>query len=381
MSYGLVALDDGLRHHINMGAKRHIKLVVSDVHLGTGATLPDGGINPLEDFRKDDKFVEFLEYYTTGEYAGADVELVINGDFFDFLMAKTTSQTPYEIFENVAVYKIRRILRGHPKVINALKKFLDEGHNIKLIWGNHDAGLWWPAVQEEVRAAIGSKLEIMFTPYEFDGVRIEHGHQYEVTHEFDMDRIFLQAKGKKVLNYPFGSFFVAGFLAKLKGKRHYITQVVPFSKFLRWAFIFDFWFALIHGIHVIWFFIKMRFIHHPYRFTRLSKTLLILGEIFKRPDFVVVAKKVIKKAKCQILVLGHNHQATHRYFRNGSQYVNTGTWTDITSFSPGNLGRVSKPTYAFIEYKDGSKPGEGVAPYICLRVWRGKHKEWEEFEL
>lgn len=358
--------------------KKHIKIVVSDCHLGTGATLPDGGINPLEDFRKDDKFVEFLDYYASGNHAS--VELVINGDFFDMLQARTTTSMPYEIIESIAVYKIRRILRGHPKVIEAMKKFINRGHHIKMIWGNHDAGIWWPGVQEEIRHVISPKLEICLQPYEFDGVRIEHGHQYEIMHHFDEGNMFLQRKGRTILNYPFGSFFVAGFLARLKLKRHYIMSVFPFSKFLRWAFIFDFWFALIQGIRACWFFFKMRFIFHPLRFTRFSKTLQILYELFKRPLFARIAPDIIAKTGAQILLMGHNHEATHRHYRNGTQYVNTGTWTDFTSFDPGSLGRMSRPTYALIEYPEGASPGQGTVPLVSLRIWRGKHHESEPFE-
>jgi metallophosphoesterase superfamily enzyme len=97
-----------------MSSKKHIKIVISDCHLGAGANLPDGGINPLEDFRKDDKFVEFLDFYSSGEYENANIELVINGDFFDMLQTRT-SHFPYEILENIAVHKIKLILRGHPK--------------------------------------------------------------------------------------------------------------------------------------------------------------------------------------------------------------------------------------------------------------------------
>ncbi|MDZ4678705.1 MAG: metallophosphoesterase [Oligoflexia bacterium] len=361
--------------------KRHIKLVISDCHLGTGATLSDGGVNPLEDFRKDDKFVEFLEFYTSGEYLGSTVELIINGDFFDMLQTRTTSSTPYEIIENIAVYKIRRILKGHPKVINAMKQFIQKGFKIKMIWGNHDAGLWWPGVQEEIKNTISPELEILFVPYEFDEIRIEHGHQYEIIHHFDVDRIFIEAKGRKILNYPFGSFFVGGFLTPLKIKRNYISQVVPFNKFLRWAFIFDFWFAVTHGFRVMWFFFKMRFIYHPLRFARLSKTIKIMFEIFKRPNFVNLAPEIMQKHNAQVLIMGHNHQPTHRHYHDGRQYINTGTWTDITSFDPGSLGRMSRPTYAYIEYPEGVTPGQGVIPKVALRIWRGKHHEWEEFEL
>jgi len=362
-----------------MSSKKHIKIVVSDCHLGSGARLSDGGMNPLEDFRKDDKFVEFLEFYSSGMYENAEVELVINGDFFDMLQTRT-SEIPYEIIESIAVHKIKLILRGHPKVIKAMQNFIEKGHHIKMIWGNHDAGLWWPGVQKEIINAINPKLEICLSCYEFDGVRIEHGHQYEVMNNFDTDKMFLESKGRIILNYPFGSFFVAGFLTRLKLRRNYINQVVPFSKFLRWGLIFDFWFTVSQGFRSMWFFFKMRFISHPLRFARLSKTLLIFHELFNRPHFYKIAPAIIEKHCCQILIMGHNHQADHRHYPNGSQYLNTGTWTDVTSFDPGSLGRLSRPTYALIEYPDGVAPGQGVLPQVFLRIWKGKHHVFEEFE-
>ena len=361
--------------------RKHLKIVISDCHLGTGATLSDGGINPIEDFRKDDKFVEFLEFYSSGEHKDDEVELVINGDFFDMLQARTTTATPYEIIESIAVYKIRRILRGHPKVVSALRDFCGKPHKrVKMIWGNHDAGLWWPKVRAELHRSISPLLEISLDPYEFDGVRIEHGHQYEILNQFDLENMFIERNGRKILNYPFGSFFVGGFLARLKTKRNYITQVVPFNKFIRWALIFDFWFAVTHGFQALWFFFKMRFIFHPLRFARFSKTIKIFFEIFHRPDFSELAPGIIKNHGCKILLMGHDHRPTHRHYRDGSQYVNTGTWTDIISFEAGTLGRMSRPTYALIEFPPGVAPGQGLLPQVSLRVWKGTHHESESFE-
>src|SRR4051794_15060514 len=60
-----------------------IKLVISDFHLSRGKWLKNGRRNPLEDFHQDDRFQEFLDYYSTGIYAATEVELIVNGDFFD----------------------------------------------------------------------------------------------------------------------------------------------------------------------------------------------------------------------------------------------------------------------------------------------------------
>jgi len=358
---------------------RHIKLIVSDCHLGSGARLKNGKLNPLEDFYKDDKFSEFLDYHTSGDFADVDVELIINGDFFDLLQVITSGNIPYGVLENTAIYKIRKILEGHPKVCQALKTFIEKGHRVIMIWGNHDAGLWWPGVQEEIRKTISRDIIFQFDPYTFDGVRVEHGHQYEIFHQFDLKNIFIERKGKRILNEPFGSFFVSGFLARLKLKRQYITNVIPFNKYLRWSMLFDFWFFFIQGLRAAVFFINTRFVYHPMRFSRFSKTVKILGEAFNRPKFAELAPGIMRKHHVKALIMGHDHQAMHLQFADGTQYLNTGTWTDVTSFDPGTLGRLSRPTYAFIEYPVGTAPGQGVLPRLSLKVWRGKYREWELF--
>ena len=66
--------------------ERQIRVVVSDFHLGTGSQR--GSFNPYEDFHEDERFAEFLEYHTTGEFEDAHVELVLNGDILDLLKVR-----------------------------------------------------------------------------------------------------------------------------------------------------------------------------------------------------------------------------------------------------------------------------------------------------
>ena len=54
----------------------------------------------------------------------------------------------------LALFKIRKILKGHTKVMAALRKFTDGGRKLVILWGNHDAALWWPGVHAEVRKEI-----------------------------------------------------------------------------------------------------------------------------------------------------------------------------------------------------------------------------------
>ena len=63
-----------------------LKVIVSDFHLGEGQER--GSLNPWENFHHDDKFAELLRYYSTDYYEDEDVELIINGDFFDLLQVR-----------------------------------------------------------------------------------------------------------------------------------------------------------------------------------------------------------------------------------------------------------------------------------------------------
>ena len=64
---------------------KKIKLVLSDLHLGKGRQLENGSLNSLEEFYYADKLVEFIQYYSSGAYRDYDVEIIINGDFLNFL--------------------------------------------------------------------------------------------------------------------------------------------------------------------------------------------------------------------------------------------------------------------------------------------------------
>ena len=66
-------------------ARKKIKIVVSDLHLGKGRILPGGGVNSFEEFYYGEKLVEFIQYYSSGAFRDYDVELIINGDFLNFL--------------------------------------------------------------------------------------------------------------------------------------------------------------------------------------------------------------------------------------------------------------------------------------------------------
>jgi len=369
------------------------KLVISDFHLSRGKWLRDGRKNPLEDFHQDEKFKEFLEHYSTGEFREADVELVVNGDFFDPLavipipdgLVAKGFEFPIEVEEPAAIQKFELITQGHPIAMEALRSFLGRGKKIIFRWGNHDAGLLWPGVQEFLAKSLAppkpTQLEFQQAPYIFDRVCIDHGHQYEVIHQFDERRIFIDREtpqGRiKIQNLPFGSFFVLGFLNRIKIKRSYINQVYPMRAYLRLSILLEPVNFLVTSLKLAWFFIKMRLVTHPMRFARISKTVEILGELLNRPHLEDIASQILSAPSevglpFDTIIMGHNHQAAHRIFPGSKQYINTGTWTPITSLDFGSLGHRVLRTYALVEYVEGKAR-------VSLKVWNGKQHVSEDY--
>ena len=101
------------------------KIVISDLHLAAGLFNEYGIQNPHEDFYFDDELVEFINYFSRGEYFDEEVELIINGDFFDFLNVAIDGEFQDVITESVSLQKLQLIIDGHKKVFKALNQFLE----------------------------------------------------------------------------------------------------------------------------------------------------------------------------------------------------------------------------------------------------------------
>ncbi|HEX2676995.1 MAG TPA: metallophosphoesterase, partial [Polyangiales bacterium] len=120
-----------------------LRIVVSDLHLGTG--VEQGKLNPHEDFYEDDRFAELLAHYDAHAGDETEIELVLNGDIFDLLKVKVGGVWPIEITEEVAAEKLRACLDGHPRTIRALKRFVARaGRKLVYLPGNHDLDMCFP---------------------------------------------------------------------------------------------------------------------------------------------------------------------------------------------------------------------------------------------
>ncbi len=175
--------------------------IISDLHLCEAEPMhsryPLWKKYKTREFFFDDQFRSFLEHIN--EQAGEEkIELILNGDIFDFDSVTFLPKHPsYKISwlekkrglepeQEKSVDKIRVILSDHAEWCEALHWFIEQGHRVVFIIGNHDLELHWKAVQVEI-------LNILdLTPEERTRVRfvewfyvsnqdtlIEHGNQYD----------------------------------------------------------------------------------------------------------------------------------------------------------------------------------------------------------
>lgn len=350
-----------------------LKLVVSDFHLGKGPYREDGSVNVLEDFRQDGKFAQFLDYHCEGEYADAEVELVVNGDFLNLLSVDLDGRLEERITERLAEEKTEAIVRGHPAVFEALARFLARPRrSITFLVGNHDPGFLFPAVREVISRRIGPGARYLFDGYDFDGVHVEHGMQREPMNAFNPGRIFHEKNGERFLNLPLGSRYIIEVLNREKAQRPYIDKVAPFIGYYRWAILNDPEAVVRISVRSLRFAVRAALRQIPFL------DPLPLADLVRRllrytafPTLEHEARHLLAKKGYHTVIMGHTHVPLYREYGRDKVYVNTGTWNAMTSLDVGNLGRTEQLTYAHVEYVDGR-------PRARLREWRGLSRPAED---
>jgi UDP-2,3-diacylglucosamine pyrophosphatase LpxH len=239
-----------------------LKIVVSDFHLGAGP--PDINVNPLEDFTADEDFAHFLETLRVeSDREDKEVELIINGDFFEFLQVPAVTgfdpkQTyPPEVYhdscESSSVKRLDLITTGHPVVFDALADFIQveaPRRRMTLIKGNHDVNLYWPGVKQrlrEVLGATGRRASMLLFAERYvsrEGIYVEHGHQYaERINRWDN---FDEPRNRQIpeqLCYPAGSRLVIDFFNTIEREWAWVDSLKPLTALVWYSLHWDFAFA------------------------------------------------------------------------------------------------------------------------------------------
>jgi len=349
------------------------KVVVSDMHIGKGRILPDGSVNVLEDFVAERQFEEFLEFYGSGIFYDADMELILNGDIFNLIQVDYRGYYSPILTEEICAEKLKAVIRGRPRIMQALKKFgLLPNHRITFIIGNHDVDMIWDKCKIVFEEAVGVPILYKNFSYEVDGVHYEHGQQHEAVNRLNPKKIFI-TKGLKqpILNLPWGSHFVINFVIPLKMERPAIDKVRPINGFVRWILLNDFQFFVKTFVRAALYFFATRFSKSLYRATNLVTTMKILKEISVAPSLVKAAERILEmNPDLHTVIMGHTHNARYVQFTDGREYINSGTWTEVTSLDLMSLGKGTRYTYVFVDYTKNP-----LRPHAYLKEWRGR---WHE---
>jgi UDP-2,3-diacylglucosamine pyrophosphatase LpxH len=239
------------------------KIILSDLHLGAGSF---GGANPLEDFRHDRQFSDFLmSLRDESESAGRPMDLIINGDFVEYLQVPAVPVSEYDpraaypedayrsTTEADAVLRTDLVIAGHRPVFEGLAGFLSERprRTVTVIKGNHDLQLHWPGVQERIRQALGAVgpraplLTFAARSVLQDGVYVEHGNQYgDPLNSLDDFENPVDPRHPDRLKTPVGSRFVIEFFNHVEYEKWWVDAVKPIPALIAYGMVLEPAFAL-----------------------------------------------------------------------------------------------------------------------------------------
>lgn len=202
--------------------------IVSDMHLCEAEPVhpkfPLWKKFKTKEFFFDNIFAGFLNHIQERS-GGNPVELILNGDIFDFDSVMRMPEHPtfriswleqkrglYPRPER-AKFKIEVILQDHEELVRALSKFIKAGNRAIFVIGNHDLELHFSEVQESILRALQleeqERSSVRFAEWFYISNKdtlIEHGNQYD-PYCMCEDPIhpYIQGYNFKSIRLPFGN--------------------------------------------------------------------------------------------------------------------------------------------------------------------------------
>lgn len=213
-----------------------LRVFISDTHFGVGKV--NGRWHNFEDARWAPEFADFL--VAMDRIGNGKTDLILNGDTFELWQSldpddcTVASNKDLGCSEQGALHRLDRILQSHMPELAALSNFAKTGDNtVTIVPGNHDAALLFPKVSRKVLDAINapaSRVRISVTGdwVSPDGlIYAEHGQQIgKEVNKFDhWPQPFIDYKGKKYLQRPWGEQFVQRFYNAYENKYPIIDNI------------------------------------------------------------------------------------------------------------------------------------------------------------
>lgn len=197
-------------------------VIMSDIEMGAGGVL--------DDFPHSEWLGARLRQYR--QTHDGPLDLVFNGDTFDFLKTSVHGDYPTRITEGVALAKLARVERAHPDFFSALRSILeDQASTVHFLLGNHDMELAFPAVQAALSGWLGGAVHFPGFSLEFGELHIEHGMQADSLFRVE-DPVFLTHKGESVLALPWGSVALIDVALPLQDRLYDLDRVKPRQRVL-----------------------------------------------------------------------------------------------------------------------------------------------------
>lgn len=361
-------------------------IVVSDLHLGAGLSV-NHRRNFLEDFHYDKELIEFIEYHSSGHYLDREVELIINGDFFDLLAVPFVKYFDDEFWsEKAALDKLKICVEAHAGVIDALRDFLSYPNNrLVYILGNHDAELVFESLRdfmlEQIPENNRHKFRILLNDDTIyvpeDGIVLKHGHEYELAHQYSVKTcIATDINHNKYFIPPWGSYYVTRVINKFKEGRDYINAVRPVNKFIINGIIYDPLYTIRFVFANFYYFFMVRFFMIFKQNKKLSEVLNgVKKEIHLFQNYETLTEEYLTSdSSIKALIVGHTHDPIFREYDDGSIFINTGTWTKMYNLDFGKNFNGAKLTFARIDVKEKEEGQSGRFDHldISLNEWRGR---------
>lgn len=217
-------------------SSRHT-VVISDLHFGVGKATGADEWLATEDFRWTDELKRFLTEMSNK--TGNNTDLVIAGDMFELWQPidKGDCDEPNRNLgcsETQAKARMSRVLAEHKDDINALATFAKAGSNtISIVPGNHDAALFFPAVQTMLMTAFGNaapRITISKEGYwlsQDKKIFVEHGQQIgRDVNAFDRwPDPFIDSSTGRHLQKTWGEQFVQSFYNQYEEKYPVIDNI------------------------------------------------------------------------------------------------------------------------------------------------------------
>jgi UDP-2,3-diacylglucosamine pyrophosphatase LpxH len=224
--------------------RQHQVFIVSDIHLGgRPAAEGDAGFQMCPSASRR-RLARFIHYVTRAAAGGGTIELIINGDFVDFL-----AETPHQPFTGgiaVAIAKLGNVIEvcdrdaaNDERVFVALRELVKNGHKLTILLGNHDLELSLPDVRRALLEYLSdgrpAKLEFVYDgeAYQLGDVLIEHGNRYDGWNAvaYGALRALRSTRSRSEEAWPFeppaGSQLVTSFMNPLKDRYRFIDLLKP----------------------------------------------------------------------------------------------------------------------------------------------------------